>query len=379
MYKKVGIVGLGLIGGSLCKALRNRYGVEEIVASNRSEDVLTAAKSEGIIDKYSLGITDIFKGCDIVFICTPVDKIFEYAKELAPIVGSGCVITDVGSTKGQIYDNMKELGNLITYIGGHPMAGSERFRYNASKEHLFENAAGLTYDHLPAGYNLLQILGCCLLRCCCHGFCTAIRSDSCTSGVASGSPYEHDYAVASVSHVPHIIAAALVNNVKKLDSEKEYMHLLAAGGFKDITRIASSSADMWESIMFENKEDILSVLNSLTDVITDIKKSILSDNRESVYNYFLNAQQYRNTFNNTTPKAFVKRYEIDVDVLDRPGSIAIIAVLFSSNGINIKNMGIVNSRENNSGALTFAFDSEEDRQKSVALLRDMNYDVTVKE
>ena len=132
--------------------------------------------------------------------------------------------------------------------------------------------------------------------------------------------------------------------MKKLDSEKEYMHLLAAGGFKDITRIASSSADMWESIMFENKEDILSVLNSLTDVITDIKKSILSDNRESVYNYFLNAQQYRNTFNNTTPKAFVKRYEIDVDVLDRPGSIAIIAVLFSSNGINIKNMGIVNSQ-----------------------------------
>ena len=365
MYKKVGIVCLGLIGGSLCKALRNRYGVEEIVASNRSEDVLTAAKSEGIIDKYSLGITDIFKGCDIVFICTPVDKIFEYAKELAPIVGSGCVITDVGSTKGQIYDNMKELGNLITYIGGHPMAGSERFRYNASKEHLFENAyyiitpaENVDDDKTAEFKEMVEKIG-------------AIP--------VVLSPYEHDYAVASVSHVPHIIAAALVNNVKKLDSEKEYMHLLAAGGFKDITRIASSSADMWESIMFENKEDILSVLNSLTDVITDIKKSILSDNRESVYNYFLNAQQYRNTFNNTTPKAFVKRYEIDVDVLDRPGSIAIIAVLFSSNGINIKNMGIVNSRENNSGALTFAFDSEEDRQKSVALLRDMNYDVTVKE
>lgn len=245
------------------------------------------------------------------------------------------------------------------------MAGSERFRYNASKEHLFENAyyiitpaENVDDDKTAEFKEMVEKIG-------------AIP--------VVLSPYEHDYAVASVSHVPHIIAAALVNNVKKLDSEKEYMHLLAAGGFKDITRIASSSADMWESIMFENKEDILSVLNSLTDVITDIKKSILSDNRESVYNYFLNAQQYRNTFNNTTPKAFVKRYEIDVDVLDRPGSIAIIAVLFSSNGINIKNMGIVNSRENNSGALTFAFDSEEDRQKSVALLRDMNYDVTVKE
>ena len=117
------------------------------------------------------------------------------------------------------------------------------------------------------------------------------------------SPYEHDYAVASISHVPHIIAAALVNNVKKLDSDKEYMHLLAAGGFKDITRIASSSADMWESITFENKEDIISVLDSFSEDINDIRSNIMNDNTDYVYNYFLNAQQYRNTFNTTTPKA----------------------------------------------------------------------------
>ena len=140
MYKKVGVVGLGLIGGSLCKALRSRCNVKEIVASNRSEDVLISAKSEGVIDDYCLGITDIFKGCEIVFICTPVDKIFDYAKQLAPIVGKDCIISDVGSTKGRIYDEMSTLGDAITYIGGHPMAGSERFRYNASKEHLFENA-----------------------------------------------------------------------------------------------------------------------------------------------------------------------------------------------------------------------------------------------
>lgn len=365
MYSKVGIVGLGLIGGSLCKALRNRYKVREIVASNRSEDVLISAKSEGIIDEYSLGITNIFEGCDIVFICTPVDKIFDYAKQLAPIVGKSCVISDVGSTKGRIYDEMNTLRDSITYIGGHPMAGSERFRYNASKEHLFENA----YYIITPAENVPDEKT--------SEFKDMVEKIGAIPIILS--PYEHDYAVASVSHVPHIIAAALVNNVKKLDSKDEYMHLLAAGGFKDITRIASSSADMWESIMFENKDDILSVLDSFSEVIEGIKNDIISDKKENVYNYFLDAQQYRNTFATATPKAFVKRYEIDVDVLDRPGSIAIIAVLFSSNGINIKNMGIVNSRENNSGALTFAFDSEEDRQKSVALLRDMNYDVTVKE
>lgn len=365
MYSKVGVVGLGLIGGSLCKALRNRYGVKEIVAANRSEDVLISAKSEGIIDDYSLGVTDMFSGCDIVFICTPVDKIFDYAAKLAPIVGRDCVISDVGSTKGHLYDEMKTLGDSISYIGGHPMAGSERFRYNASKEHLFENA----YYIIAPAENIPDEKT--------AEFKDMVEKIGAIPVVIS--PYEHDYAVASISHVPHIIAAALVNNVKKLDSEKGYMHLLAAGGFKDITRIASSSADMWESIMFENKEDILSVLDSFSEVISDIRKSIERDSHEDVHSYFQDAQSYRNSFNNATPKAFVKRYEIDVDVLDRPGSIAIIAVLFSSNGINIKNMGIVNSRENNSGALTFAFDSEEDRQRSVELLRDMNYDVTVKE
>ncbi|MCD8037143.1 MAG: prephenate dehydrogenase/arogenate dehydrogenase family protein [Clostridiales bacterium] len=365
MYSKVGIVGLGLIGGSLCKALRNRCGVKEIVAANRSEDVLITAKNEGVIDDYALGITDMFKGCDIVFICTPVNLIFDYAKKLAPIVGTDCIISDVGSTKAHLYEEIKTLGDTVSYIGGHPMTGSERFRYNASKEHLFENA----YYIIAPAENIPDEKT--------AEFKEMVEKIGAIPVIVS--PYEHDYAVASISHVPHIIAAALVNNVKKLDSDKGYMHLLAAGGFKDITRIASSSADMWEGIMFENKEDILSVLDSFSDVIADIRKSIADDNHSEVHSYFQNAQEYRNSFNTTTPKAFVKRYEIDVDVLDRPGSIAIITVMLSSNGINIKNMGIVNNRENNSGALSFAFDSEEDRQRSVELLRDMNYEVTVKE
>ena len=365
MYKKVGIIGLGLIGGSLAKALRNRYNVDCIVAYNRNEDVLINAKIEGIIDDYSLEVDHIFKCCDIIFICTPVDKIIYYANILSNIVDNNCVITDVGSTKGQLYDEIKSLNKPITYIGGHPMAGSERFRYNASKEHLFENAYYIITPAEDVDDDKI------------NEFKEMVKAIGAIPIIMSAD--EHDYAVASISHVPHIIASALVNNVKRLDSEKEYMHLLAAGGFKDITRIASSSADMWESIMFENKDNIIKALDSLNEVILNMKAYILEDNKNDVYDFFLDAQQYRNSFETTTPKAFVRTYEIDVDVLDRPGSIAIITVLFSSNGINIKNMGIVNNRENNSGALSIAFDSEEDRQKSVSLLRDMNYDITVKD
>ena len=138
--EKIGIIGLGLIGGSLAKALKNRIGVKEIAAYNRNEDVLKAAYDEGIIDLYSTEINDIFCGCDIIFICTPVSLIADYAKKLLPYVSKNCIITDVGSTKGKLYDRIKPLEDKFIYIGGHPMTGSEKSRYTFSKEHLFENA-----------------------------------------------------------------------------------------------------------------------------------------------------------------------------------------------------------------------------------------------
>lgn len=365
MFNKVGIIGLGLIGGSLAKALKNRCHIQKIVAFNRHSDVLEAAYKEGVIDEYANDITNIFENCDIIFICTPVDKIFEYAQKLLPFVHKDCIITDVGSTKNSIYQKMKTLSDKITFIGGHPMTGSEKFRYQASKEHLFENAyyivtPGDDVSNEKVAYfkNMVETIG-------------AIP--------VVVSPEEHDYIVASISHVPHIIAFALVNNVRLLDTKQKHMHLLAAGGFKDITRIASSSPDMWESICTDNKEKILDVLTSFESSISYIKKCIKEENHTALWDCFEQARTYRDSFTTVTPASYVKRYEITVDVLDKPGSIAIIAVLFSSNNINIKNMSIVNNREQDTGVLNFAFDSEEQRQKSIQLLKDMNYEVYIKD
>lgn len=365
MFSKIGIVGLGLIGGSLAKAFRNRTSVKTIVAYNRHEDVLIEAKKQCIIDEYATEITNIFSNCDIIFICTPVQNIIEYAVKLIPFVSKNCIISDVGSTKWELYQKMKQYTDKFMYIGGHPMTGSERFRYNASKEHLFENAY---YIITPDETIPKQTI---------HDFSELIRNIGAI--VVTLSPKEHDYVVASISHVPHIIASALVHNVKNLDTPNQYMHLLAAGGFKDITRIASSSPDMWKGICMENKEQILNVLCCFENVIQNIRQNISEEQYQSVYDYFDEARIYRDSFCSITPKSFVKRYEITVDVIDRPGSIAIIAVLFSSHGINIKNMSIVNNRGQQQGALYFAFDTEEDRQKSIALLREMNYDVFVKD
>lgn len=364
MFEKVGIIGLGLIGGSLAKALKNRLHTKTIVAANRSEDTLMSAYNEGIIDQYATDVTDIFCDCDVVFICTPVDKIFSYAEKLTEFVSENCIVSDVGSTKGHLYDQMKTLQNKFFFIGGHPMTGSEKFRYNAAKEHLFENA----YYILTPDDNVPQ--------CIVDTFEQGISAMGAIPIVVS--PYQHDYIVASISHVPHIVASALCNSVKSMDTEKKHMQLLAAGGFKDITRIASSSPHMWSSICLDNKKEIVNALSHLENVISNIKSSILENDSNAVHDYFYSARLYRDEFSNVTPVSFVKRYEIVIDVLDKPGSIAIIAVLFSSNNINIKNMSIVNSREQECGVLQIAFDSEEQRKKSVALLRDLNYEVHIK-
>ncbi len=363
MYKTVGIVGLGLLGGSLAKAFKNRLGTEKIIASNRNEDVLTLALQEGVIDVGTTVIDENFSQCDIVFICTPVDKIYPVAEELSKYVKTGCVLTDVGSTKGTIYTKMLSLDKRIYFIGGHPMTGSEKFRYTASKEHLFENAYYIIApsDNVPVQEteklkSVLKEIG-------------ALPVEV--------SPFEHDYIVASISHVPHIIASCLVNNVKRLEDENQHMQMLAAGGFKDITRIASSSPDMWESICIENKREILKVLESYENTIHEFKSRIEAEDKKGIYNLLDEAKTYRDNFSNNTPGLITKRYEIVVDVLDRPGSIAVIAVLLSSNGVNIKNIGIVNSREEDA-PLFISFADENDRQKSVHLLREHNYDVHIK-
>ncbi|MBS4959267.1 MAG: prephenate dehydrogenase [Clostridiales bacterium] len=365
MYQKAGIIGLGLIGGSLAKALKNRYSITEIVAYNRNQDVLLDAYRQGVIDAYATSINEIFCGCDIVFICTPVDKIFSFAQQLTQYVSKDCVITDVGSTKGKIYERMKELENNFYYIGGHPMTGSEKFRYQASKEHLFENAYYIISpsDHVPEEKTaefkqMTERLG---------AIPVIIK------------PHLHDFLTAAVSHIPHIVAASLVHLVQDLDTAEGYMHLLAAGGFKDTTRIAASSPEMWQGICAENREEILSVLTSLETILSSFRKDLTDQNFPQIHTYFDQARRYRDTFSSVVPGQLVHRYEINVDVLDKPGSIAVIAVLLSSRNINIKNIGIVNNRETDNGVISIAFDTQKQQEESIALLRSMNYEVSVKQ
>lgn len=354
MINKIGIIGLGLIGGSLAKAIKSKNISNQVVAFNRNPAPLIQAYDDETITEYTSEINEIFKNCDIIFICTPVDKITTYIEKLMPYIDKDCILTDVGSTKLSIYEEMQRYD--VNFIGGHPMAGSEKTGYGASKDYLFENAFYVLtpMPNVPLDkYSLLE------------DFVKEIGSIP-----VKMNPVIHDHVVATISHVPHVIASALVNCVKDLDNDN-YMFTLAAGGFKDITRIASSSPDIWNSICLENKYEITKVLNLFKLNIEQFLKQLENPTNE-IHDFFEKAKNYRDSFSNNK-SGYFKVYEIKVDVIDKPGIIATVATILSVNLINIKNIGIINNREFENGVMTISFENDEELKKSVELLESMNF------
>ncbi len=240
------LIGLGLIGGSIAKAIKKTYPKARISVLERDQHSIEMAISEGIIEKGLQGIEEIPSDTDLLFLCTPVEWNRKFLRELAPKLPSHTLLTDVGSTKSSIMEEAEALGLSARFCGGHPMAGSESSGYKASDSLLLENA----YYLLTPG----------------QGFPTESieKMKTFLSSIGSipfvMSPEEHDKSVACVSHLPHLIAAILVKLLKEED-EKGTMKKLAAGGFKDISRIASSSPVMWQQICLSKRSRFFKCLS----------------------------------------------------------------------------------------------------------------------
>ena len=233
-----GFIGLGLIGGSIARAIRQNLPQSQIIAYDINADTLRDAAQCGVANVITTRIDASFSDCDYLFLCAPVQKNDENLSAVKEILSPKTLLTDVGSVKSEIHTEIKKAGLEGQFIGGHPMAGSDRVGFINSKAVLLENAYYILTptDSVPENKvtdykNLVQQLGAIPLIL---------------------EPAEHDYVTAAVSHLPHIIAASLVNLVRDKDSADGLMKMIAAGGFKDITRIASSSAAVWQQICLTN-------------------------------------------------------------------------------------------------------------------------------
>lgn len=359
----IGFIGFGLIGGSIARALKRLGSSFNLIAYDYHKDKPSAdlrmALDDGVLDYITVSLDDKLPECDIIFLCAPVLSNIEYLSKLKPLIPADCILTDVGSVKGNIHTAVEELGMTAQFIGGHPMTGSEKTGYANSYALLLENAYYILTPTEKTPRSKLALLYSLVKR---MGSIPVILDAK-----------EHDLITAAISHLPHIIAAQLVNLVRDCDDKSEKMKALAAGGFKDITRIASSSPIMWQNICLTNADDIKRLLDRYIDYLKTASVALSAMDGDFLFNMFETAGEYRNSIPNSSIGLLKKMFVLNVDIVDEAGAIATVATLLASNTISIKNIGIIHNREFEEGVLRIEFYDEESLSKAAALLARYNY------
>ncbi len=359
-----GFIGFGLIGGSIAKAMKVSNPDCTLIAFNYHKNAnpsLELALTEGNLDYVETDLHTRFQTCDIIFLCAPVLRNIAYLKELKDIMKPTCILTDVGSVKENIYQAAVQLGLEENFIGGHPMAGSEKTGYESSHSSLLENAYYVLAPTDKTPDNLINTM-------------VSLVNDIKALPVILNCK-EHDDIVAAISHVPHIMAAVLVNMIRESDSSDGKMFSLAAGGFKDITRIASSSPVMWQNICLTNADSILKFIKVYQNAMEQVAKSIETQDESALLDYFDTAKNYRDSIPNHRIGMLNKVYELYVDVMDETGIIATLATLLASNGISIKNIGIIHNREFQEGALRIELYDQDSCDNAAAIFKRHHYTI----
>lgn len=279
----IGFIGFGLIGGSIARIRRKLYPSETLVAYNYHETVpnpnLEEALADGVLSRIETNL-EALSECDILFLCAPVLTNINYLHKLKPMIKPNCILTDVGSVKGSIQEAVTDLGMERQFIGGHPMAGTEKTGYHHSSETLMKNAYYILTPSQASNPSMIETL---------KQFVVEIGAVPVIM-----EPSVHDEAVAAISHIPHIAAAALVNLVRS-QGQADLMRQLSAGGFKDITRVASSSSEMWQNICLSNKESIIKFLQELQLSLQDIISMLTQDDSDRIYRFFADAKEFRDS------------------------------------------------------------------------------------
>ncbi|RFU68491.1 prephenate dehydrogenase [Peribacillus saganii] len=352
MKGNVLVIGLGLIGGSVALAIRQEHKEAFITGFDVNEQNIALAKVLGIIDESCDSVEKEAAQADLIVIAIPVLKTAEMIKRLAAMpLKKDVLITDVGSTKERIVEASQVLAEQgIAFIGAHPMAGSHKSGTGAAKAHLFENA----FYMLTPGENI-----------------TAEQIETLKTWLKGTrahfleiSPRVHDQLAGVISHFPHIIAAGLVNQARSSELDSELVSRLAAGGFRDITRIASSSPAMWRDILLQNQEVILSLMDSWQTEMEKIKSLIKERNSEGIYHFFDEARRFRDSLPSKSKGAIPAFYDLYVDVPDYPGVISEITGYLAEERISITNIRILETREEIYGVLVISFQTDNDRERA---------------
>lgn len=283
LFDTVCIVGVGLIGGSFGQAMRERGLARHVVGAVRREETAQAAHQKGALDSATTDLTDAVRGADLIFMAPPVGQMKNLCERIAPRVRADAIITDAGSTKAQIVKECTPIFAPKSYfVGGHPMAGSDRTGVEAARSDLFEGATWVltpTSDTPPPVVNQLLAL---------------IEGLGAQPLLLNASA--HDQLLAVTSHLPHITAAALVHLFSQTKNQSEVAQQLVATGWRDSTRIAAGSPEMWRDISLANANALTKSLDTLIKELQCVRELLASQKSDDLLEWFDKAAQQRRKF-----------------------------------------------------------------------------------
>lgn len=278
--RRLAVIGVGLIGGSLARALRAAGAVGEVVGIDLDEANLRQAAELGVVDRAAATVAEGVAGADMVFLSVPVRAMAGVVREIAPHLAAGCIVTDGGSVKAEVVAACEPLMPAGTcFVGGHPIAGTEHSGVGASFATLYQGKRCILTPAATTDRGALATV--------------ARMWEAAGSEVVLMDPEKHDRVVAAISHLPHMVAYALVNAVEGYDRFEESILRYSAGGFRDFTRIASSDPAMWRDIALMNREGVLEMMDHFAAYFGQLRSLVAKGDAEGLERFFRDSKESR--------------------------------------------------------------------------------------
>lgn len=362
-YRCAGIIGTGLIGGSLGLALQRGGGVDKVLGYDSDAEMLERAIACKAIQQAAASLADLSKSCDLIFIAVPVRTIEKVMADVAPHLASGTTISDVGSVKERVVEAAaKILPKDTNFIGGHPLAGSEQRGVESADADLFREAyyvltpgAGCSDDAYSRLHALLTSMG---------------------ARVIAMEPRQHDRAVSVISHIPHIMAMSLMNLA--LERAEEYPLLrLTAGGFRDMTRIAASNPGIWLDILLENRDAIAESLDESMEMLRHMGKMLEGADENELEAWMEAASRGRQSLAPALRESLEELFNMTLAIENRPGVISDVTLAVGELGINIVDIELMHPLESAQALLRLSISGEEDANRAAEALRARGYRVAL--
>lgn len=279
-FRNVAIIGVGLIGGSLSKVIKSNRITDRVTGAGRGRNGLEQALSLGVIDRIADSPAEAVKDADLVVLATPVGVFEQIARQIGPLMKPGTILTDVGSVKGEMVKALESiLPGHVRYVPGHPIAGKEKTGVAEASETLFKNAKCILTPTEKTDRAALDTV---------RGIWEAAGAR-----VIMMDPFIHDKVFAAVSHLPHVAAYAMMCTVSDMNTGTDDYLAFSGAGFRDFTRIAASSPEMWRDICLLNRQNIVHMIERYQFSLSRLKKAIERADAKAIEKLFREASNIR--------------------------------------------------------------------------------------